>query len=353
MISPTACAARSTRLRVERDRVDLPDPFPLDLDAVLVGDAVGGGLHVREHVAQLLGLERALVERHLAALVDDRGDAGPGGDGADRGHAAALDRDFARREAEAGRGEEGVLAQVHRGRARVAGLAGEGDRVALDAEAADHGRGGLARLLQARALLDVQLQVGGDLRQLGLAHRVQVDVVLGSASGSAMPWLSLRCRTASGLERARGGGRAQQGAPEARALLVGPVDQLQRDLRRLALVRPQHLERREQAEAAVEPAAVGHRVDVRADDDDLVALARDRRPQVPGHVALHGGVGLLQLAEQPLPRRPPVLAPGQPAGPVRASRQLRQLLEVFERTFPVVGRAYAQLTSGARVLSVA
>ena len=60
---------------VERDRVDLPDLLPLDLDALLGGDPVRGGLDVGEHVAQLLGLERALVERDLAVLVDDRRDA--------------------------------------------------------------------------------------------------------------------------------------------------------------------------------------------------------------------------------------------------------------------------------------
>ena len=125
----------------------------------------------------------------------------------------------------------------------MAGLAGEGDRVALDAEAADHGRGGLARLLQARALLDVQLEVGGDVGQLGLAHRVEVDVVLLQRVRERDALVVLEVADRVGVERARGGGRAEQAAAEARALLVGPVDQLQRDRRRLALVAAQHLER--------------------------------------------------------------------------------------------------------------
>ena len=156
-----------------------------------------------------------------------------------------------------------------------------------------------------------------------------------SASGQRDALGVLEVADRVGFQRAGGGGRAEQAAAEARALLVGPVDQLQRDRRRLALVRAQHLDRGQQPEAAVEPAAVRHGVDVRADDDDLLALARDRRPQVPGDVALDGRVGLGQLAEQPLARRAPVLAPREPARPVRSTRQLRQLVQVLERTLPV------------------
>src|SRR3954463_7509190 len=66
VISPIAWAARSTSRSsnggggaggpfVERDRVDLPDPLPAHLDALFCGDPVGGGLHVGEHVRELLG----------------------------------------------------------------------------------------------------------------------------------------------------------------------------------------------------------------------------------------------------------------------------------------------------------
>ena len=117
---------------------------------------------------------------------------------------------LARGEAEAPGGEERVVAQVHRRAAGVAGLAGERDRVALDAEAADHRRGGLARLLQARALLDVQLEVGGDVRQLGLAHRVEVDVVLLQRVRERDALVVLELAHRVGVERAGGGGRAEQ-----------------------------------------------------------------------------------------------------------------------------------------------
>jgi hypothetical protein len=137
------------------------------------------------------------------------------------------------------------------------------------------------------------------------------------------------------VQGARGGAGAEQAAPEARTLLVGPVDQLERDRGRLALVRAQHLDRGEEAEAAVEPPAVRDGVDVRPDHDDLVAFARDRGPQVPGDVALDGRVGLRELAEQPFACAAPILAPREPACPVRPAGQLRQLVQVLERTLPV------------------
>ena len=72
--------------------------------------------------------------------------------------------------------------------------------------------------------------------------------------------------------------------------------------------------------AAVEPAAVRHGVDVRADDDDLVALARDASPTGCRRRRARPRAERLELAEQPFARRPPVLAPRKPARPVRARR---------------------------------
>ena len=66
--------------------------------------------------------------------------------------------------------------------------------------------------------------------------------------------------------RARRRRRAEQRAAEARALLVGPVDE-PHGHRRLALLGDpaQHLDPGQHVEAAVEPAAVRHRVHVAAD----------------------------------------------------------------------------------------
>ena len=61
----------------------------------------------------------------------------------------------------------------------MGGLAGEGDRVALDAERAEHGAHRQIHALQHRALLDVQLEIRGGVLQLPprLGGAVEVDAV--------------------------------------------------------------------------------------------------------------------------------------------------------------------------------
>ena len=94
-----------------------------------------------------------------------------------------------------------------------------------------------------------------------------------------------------GIERAGGGRGAEEAAAEARALLVGPVDEADLDRRRRVRggQRAHDAERGEEAERAVEPAAGRDRVDVRSDDDEALrrAVARQRGPDVPGRVVLH------------------------------------------------------------------
>ena len=58
---------------VEEDRLDRPDPLPLDLDRLLRGEALARCLRVGEHRRELRRVEVALVEQLLGGL-DDRGD---------------------------------------------------------------------------------------------------------------------------------------------------------------------------------------------------------------------------------------------------------------------------------------
>ena len=122
-------------------------------------------------------------------------------------------------------GQEGVAAHVHRGRARVRVQAGEAHGVALDAEGAQHGAERLVERLEHRPLLDVQLQVGGRAfeRRARLERAVEVDAVLAQRVGQRDPVAVGQAADRVGLQRAGRRARAQQAAPEARALLVGPV----------------------------------------------------------------------------------------------------------------------------------
>ena len=124
--------------------------------------------------------------------------------------------------------------------------------------------------LQHRSLLDVQLEVGAD----ALAAR---DGVAAPARGRrrsppaprrpAAPRRRSRAASSPGSRRPGDRRAAEEAAAEARALLVGEVDERERPRRRRAALRPgpQHPDRRHHPEGAVEPAAVGHRVEVRAE----------------------------------------------------------------------------------------
>ena len=161
-------------------------------------------------------------------------------------------------------------------------LAAPGDPVALDAERAEHRAERQVERLEHGPLLDVQLQVGGRVLQLRarVERRVEVDAVLAASRPAARRRRASLQRAQLVLVRHRAGGgrRAEERAPEAGALLVGPVDE-PHGQRRRALLRdpPQHLGCGDDVQAAVEPAAVRNRVDMAAEHERLLA-------QSPGSV---------------------------------------------------------------------
>ena len=139
-------------------------------------------------------------------------------------------------ERELGGAGERVPALVHRRRAGVGRLAVPRDPRALDAERAEHDAERKIERLEHRALLDVQLEVGagaGELRAR-LERAVELDAVLAAARPAARPRRG-RCSCAQLVLVAHRAGRrrrAEERAAEARALLVGPVDEPDGDRRR-------------------------------------------------------------------------------------------------------------------------
>ena len=76
--------------------------------------------------------------------------------------------------------------------------------------------------------------------------------------------------------RAAGSRRTEERAAEPRALLVRPVHEAHCQRRRPLLGDPpQHLDARHDVEAAVEPAAVRHRIDVAADQKRTLGVPRE------------------------------------------------------------------------------
>ncbi len=150
-------------------------------------------------------------------------------------------------------------------------LAAPGDARALDAERPEHDAERQLERLEHRPLLDVELQVGARPLELraGLERAVELDAVLAERVGQrdavAVCELAELVLVAHRPGRRRG---AEERPAEPRTFLVGPVDEADRDRRRALRGDPaQHLGGGEHVEAAVEPAAVRHRVQMAAENE--------------------------------------------------------------------------------------
>src|SRR5262249_13361044 len=143
----------------------------------------------------------------------------------------------------------------------------------------------VAGVLEDARLLDVHLDPAGEpvenLKRLAPARRLVASRfgVLPEASSvverpEALPELLLG-------DALRHDPASEQHLPEAGALVLEERDQLQRQVEAQLLVEPADLERRDDAERAVVPAAVAVRVAVRADAERGLAarhIAGDERP---------------------------------------------------------------------------
>ena len=209
-------------------------------------------------------------------------------------------------------------------------LAGEADDMALDAVGPEHDRQGQVEALEHRALLDVQLQVGGRAGELpaGVSRALEVDSVLGQHVGQRRAGGVAQAPEEIRVEALRDGARAEQAAAEAEALLVGPVDEP--DRRGRPPVRrqpPQHLETAQHVQAAVEPAPVRDRVEVAADHHGALGGSRERRPEVAGLVGLDAHGQLREPLAVPVPPARPGLGP---AHALRAALVAGERLELAQ-----------------------
>ncbi len=325
---------------VEEDRLDAPDPLPLDLDVLVPRVLLRRTLRLVEHAGQLRRIEMTLVEQTFRRLDNRCDDAGLGDDAAHRADGALPRtlRDLADLELESRRARECVAALVHGCRAGVGGLSAEGDLVAFDAESAEDDSERELHRLEHGPLLDVELQIGG--RALELLARVErmieIDTELAQGVREGDP--------ASVLQR----------AAEARALLVGPVDEPDGE-RRLPVCcdAPQHLDAGHHVQAAVEPAAVRHGVDVAADEDGLVGGAAQSEPLVARRVD-----GLLRPGPVHPPAQPftcpfPGLRPRHPLRTVLVTGQLLELAELLHDTARLEWHAATLTFPAASVVSIA
>ena len=320
---------------------------------LLGGESPARVLRVGEHGGELAGVQMALVEELLGGLDDRRHDSRAAHDAAGRADraVAGAGRDVADLERELRRPGERVAPLVHGGRACVGRLAAPRDAVPLDAEGSQYDPERQAERLEDGALLDVQLEVGG--RRVELAPRlersVEVDPVLGERvrERDAVPVRELAELVLVGHRPGRCA-RAEQAAAEARALLVGPVDEAQGDRRRSVFRdAAQDLDPGDDVQRAVEPAAVRHGVDVAADEHRALGLPGEREPLVAGLVDLLRRARPGDLLAKPRAGRLPGLRPGDPLRSVLVPGELAELLQLGDRAARL--ERHEREPSGARI----
>jgi hypothetical protein len=223
----------------------------------------------------------------------------------------------------------------------VRGLAAPDDPVPLDAERAEDDTERQLQRLEHRSLLDVQLEVGGCVRELRprIERGVEVDAESPDRLGQRRA-VGVLQRTQVVLvgHRAGSGRGAEEGAAEAGALLVGPGDEPDGQ-RRLALLGDpaQHLGGGDDVERAVEPAAVGDRVEMPAEDERALVGAAQRPPLVAGRIEALLRARAIELPRHPLLRAAPGICPGDPLRPVLVARQLLQLAQLGDRSGGIEG----------------
>ena len=129
------------------------------------------------------------------------------------------------------------------------------------------------------------------------------------------------------IDPARRRGRSEQAHAEA-SLFVSPVDETQGDGQIAAAVDAECFERGENAQRAVEPAAVRNGIEVRAEDDGLLRTAGRRDPDVAGGVELGLPSDRGKLLRKPRARPLPDRAPRDALGALVVRRQRRQLSKI-------------------------
>ena len=210
-------------------------------------------------------------------------------------------------------------------------LAEEGDRVAFHALGSQHDAERQLHAFQHRPLLDVQLQVSG--RVLLLARRIG-KTIDGEAAACDSVFQADAVFVGAAAVGFDGGGagecrRAQQAAAKARAFFVRPIHHAhgdRRPSRKLFRKTAQHFETGRNAQAAIQPSAVRHGIQMAAEDQRLLRRTRQRGPAIAGGIVmmLHGQS--LDLGLKPFARLEPGIRPRDALRAVVVGGQCAQFL---------------------------
>src|SRR5271155_5866970 len=163
-------------------------------------------------------------------------------------------------------------------------------------------------------LLDMQLQIGSCIAAFSASVTDPVDINI-TAPESVLQANSIEvCADAvDGDAVSTGKCRRTEEAPaKARTLLIGPINQANRDGRpamKILREAAQYTKASENAQASVEPTAIRNGVKMTAKDESAVGIALKGRPGVPSGIKVMLHRKASQLALKPRARLEPGRAP--------------------------------------------
>ena len=283
-----------------------------------------------------------LVEGDGAVRDDAGDDAGLGLAGADGADAAVAIRDGVDLRGHFRGGEEGVLPAVHRRAAGVRGLAFEGNGPPFHAAGALHDGEGLAEIEKHRPLLDVELQVGGGvfLPGCGVLDLFEINPVRGDGIRQGDAVLVLQPARLVHVEVSGKSGGAEEAFPEARALLIRPIDDLDGDRwfsGKLLVDAAHDLHPGHDVQATVEPAAVRYGIDMAADEESFFRLTGEGEPEVSRGIRLGGDGKIRHFPFQPFPRLGPCFRESDALGAILIAGEGAEFLEFVDGAFGIGG----------------
>ena len=221
-------------------------------------------------------------------------------------------------------------------------LAVKRDCVTLNAFGAEDDAEGQSLRFEHRALLDVQLEVGGGVVLFLFSFGEAVDVNAAAAESVFEADAVFVLTSAIGFDGvgAGEGGGAEQAAAEAGAFFIGEVDETNGGSWLCFVKSAECLEGREDAEAAVKPAAVGDRVKVAAEDEGFFGVAWEGDPAITGGVSMVLDEEAGEFGGQPVAGLEPGVGPGDALGAVFVAGEGAQFFEFGNGALGLNGHQY-------------
>jgi len=226
----------------------------------------------------------------------------------------------------------------------VRGLADEAEHVAFEAEGAEDHAGGLVHGFKDAALFDVKFEIGFGVDAfeglVGVENVGKVDVVFFECVDEASALLVGEIADFFDFEAGARGGGAEEAVAKARAFFVGPVYEFESDGRFfIAGIAAESFESGDDAEGAVEPAAVGDGIEMAAYYDSFVGGAGKSDPVVAGGVCFRGEADLCEFGAEPFASGAPDGAPGEALGAVGGGGEGGEFAEIGDDAVGALGVA--------------